>query len=300
MFNFLITYICILVAIAFYTLIERKLLAYIQLRKGPNKTGIIGVGQPFADAIKLFSKSQVIPYSRFNLIFIFTPFVALALRILLWSMAPSQYHLYNNFFGILSFLIVSRFNVFVVIAAGWSRNSKYASLGMFRGIAQTISYEIALSTLFVLRCVLKSSYSLNRTFFFRYSIIFIIPLLLPIWLICLLAETNRSPFDLVEGESELVSGFNIEYRGGGFALIFIAEYTRILAISIVISALLTYNIINLFFVFKLVILSLFVLWIRGVLPRVRYDNFIYLLWLSCLPIILAYFIFILLFLLIIN
>ena len=269
------------------TLLERKVLGYIQIRKGPNKLGFIGLLQPFSDAIKLFTKEQTYPYiSNFNLYY-FSPVVNLFLALFLWLRMPFLSINLNFNLSILFFLRVSRLRVYTIILAGWSSNSNYAILGGLRSAAQTISYEvrlilILLSFLFmVLRfnIIDLEKYQENVWFLFLFY-----PIVL-IWLVSRLAETNRTPFDFAEGESELVSGFNVEYRSGGFAIIFLAEYANILFISIFCRFLfIGGNLGSFFFFIKLALVSFFWLWVRGTLPRYRYDKLIYLSWKNYLPV----------------
>lgn len=284
----LITYVIALLSIAFYTLLERKALAYFQLRKGPNKVSIIGVPQPFADAIKLFTKEQVTPSYSNKIPFILAPSFALLLSLLLWSLYPFNTPPYFIKFSILAFLCISRLNVYSTLAAGWTSNSKYALLGAIRGVAQTISYEVRIALILLTPLIYLISFNFSDISFKQQSpiIISIFPIFC-CWFITTLAETNRTPFDLAEGESELVSGFNIEYRSGLFALIFIAEYARILIIRILTTAIFIYSIFTPFpeieFTFKALIIAFTFLWLRGTLPRIRYDQLISLTWKSFLP-----------------
>ena len=289
----LITFVLILLAIAFFTLLERKVLGYIQIRKGPNKVGIIGLPQPFADALKLFTKEQAHPYITNFTPFYAAPVLSLILALLLWALFPSSSPSLILPFRVLLFLCISRLNVYRTLRAGWSSNSKYALIGALRGVAQTISYEVSialilLSALFLVRSynIVYSSFSFSSPLFFM-----ILPIFL-IWLVTILAETNRTPFDHAEGESELVSGFNTEYRRGPFALIFIAEYTSILAIRIFSVALFTPCIgpgvlSNISFCIEIAIIAFRFIWIRGTLPRIRYDRLINLTWKTFLPAVLS-------------
>lgn len=283
----LILFICVLVGVAFLTLIERKILGYIHIRKGPNKVGYIGLLQPFSDAIKLFTKEQSYPYiSNLGLYYV-SPVINLFLSILLWACIPFFTVNLNFDFSILFFLRISRLRVYTVILAGWSRNSNYAILGSIRAVAQTISYEVRL--VLILLSFLFLIFRFNIIDLIKYQeYIWFLFLFLPLrimWIVSRLAETNRSPFDFAEGESELVSGFNVEYRRGGFAIIFMAEYARILFIRIICVLLfIGGNIYSVRFFIKVVLVSFFWVWVRGTLPRYRYDKLIYLAWKSYLPV----------------
>lgn len=287
----LILVICVLVGVAFLTLLERKVLGYIQIRKGPNKVGFIGIPQPFCDAIKLFSKEQTYPLLSNYIIYYYSPIVSLFLSLLLWVVVPYRIGLFSFNLGLLFFLCVTRIGVYTVIIAGWSSNSRYSLLGGIRAVAQTISYEVRLALILISFIILIGGFSLIS--FYKFQIyIWIIFLSLPlafIWFVSRLAETNRTPFDFAEGESELVSGFNVEYRRGGFALIFLSEYSRILFIRILFRVLfLGRDLISLVFYIKMVFISFAFIWVRGTLPRYRYDKLMYLAWKSFLPVSLNY------------
>nr|ALO77014.1 NADH deshydrogenase subunit 1 [Mordellidae sp. GENSP02] len=282
----LILVVCVLVGVAFLTLLERKVLGYIQIRKGPNKVGFIGILQPFSDAIKLFTKEQTLPFmSNFN-IYYFSPIINLLISLFLWLSMPFLSVLINFNYSVLFFLSVASLGVYTIMLAGWSSNSNYAMLGGLRSVAQTISYEVSLSLIFMSFIFLILS--MNLLDFVKYqSYVWFIFLSLPLcfmWVISSLAETNRTPFDFAEGESELVSGFNVEYSSGGFAFIFLAEYSSILFMSMICCLLfLGGDIISWLFFIKLVFMSFFWIWVRGTLPRFRYDKLMYLAWKSFLP-----------------
>lgn len=278
-----------LIAIAFYTLIERKFLGYFQTRKGPNKPSLIGIPVPFADAIKLFTKEQSTPTRSNKYLFHGAPILGLTLAILIWALYPHAYQSFFITFGALYFLCVRSINVYSTFMAGWCSNSKYALLGALRGVAQTISYEVRITLVLIRALIIISSIDLTTITINQHSsIILIVPLITILWFITNLAETNRTPFDFAEGESELVSGFNVEYSSGVFALIFIAEYTRILAISIITASViiggLTFIFINnLILIRETLLISILYIWVRATMPRMRYDHLIYLTWKRFLP-----------------
>lgn len=290
----LLLIICVLVRVAFLTLLERKVLGYIQIRKGPNKVGLIGIPQPFCDAIKLFTKEQVYPLMSNYISYYFSPIFSLFLSLLVWICIPIFIKLFSFNLGILFFLCCTRLGVYTVMVAGWSSNSNYALLGGLRAVAQTISYEVRIALILLSFIFLIGNY--NIIGFYNYqSYMWFLWILFPIalvWFSISLAETNRTPFDFAEGESELVSGFNVEYRRGGFALIFLAEYARILFISILFRVIfLGCDLLNIIFYVKLLFIAFIFIWARGTLPRFRYDKLIYLAWKSFLPFSLNYLIF---------
>ena len=290
----LITFVIILLGIAFFTLLERKVLGYIQIRKGPNKVGIMGLPQPFADALKLFTKEQVHPAMTNYIPFYFAPVIRLTLALLLWAIYPSPTPSIILPFGILLFLCISSLNVYTTLSAGWASNSKYALIGALRGVAQTISYEVRISLILLTALFVANTYNLLESSFLLQSPagVLVLPMFL-IWLATILAETNRTPFDHAEGESELVSGFNTEYRRGPFALIFMAEYTSILAMSIFSVAVFLSSLkIPVFRRLLLALETTFIafgfIWIRGTLPRIRYDRLIRLTWKTYLPAVIVF------------
>nr|WCQ78428.1 NADH dehydrogenase subunit 1 [Agrypninae sp. GTI-132] len=290
----LILVICVLVGVAFLTLLERKVLGYIQARKGPNKVGFMGIPQPFSDAIKLFSKEQTNPIMSNYWSYYFSPVFNLFLALVLWMCVPFYSGLMHFSLGMLFFLCVSSLGVYTIMIAGWSSNSNYSLLGGLRCVAQTISYEVSLALILLSFLVLISGVSIFSFICYQEYVWFFfvgIPLGL-VWFVSSLAETNRTPFDFAEGESELVSGFNVEYSSGGFALIFLAEYSNILFMSFIFSLLfLGGDLFSFVFYIKLVFISYLFIWARGTLPRYRYDKLMYLAWKSFLPVSLNYLMF---------
>nr|YP_009694396.1 NADH dehydrogenase subunit 1 [Pterostichus niger]ANJ70616.1 NADH dehydrogenase subunit 1 [Pterostichus niger]QEI26056.1 NADH dehydrogenase subunit 1 [Pterostichus niger] len=283
--------ICILVGVAFLTLLERKVLGYIQIRKGPNKVGFMGIPQPFCDAIKLFSKEQTYPLLSNYIMYYYSPVMSLFLSLLLWVIIPYYMVLFSFNLGMLFFLACTSLGVYTVMIAGWSSNSSYSLLGGLRAVAQTISYEVSLALILMSFMILIESFSLME--FIQYQkFIWMIFLSLPlsfVWFVSSLAETNRTPFDFAEGESELVSGFNVEYSSGGFALIFLSEYSSILFMSMLFCVMfLGSDLMSIMFFLKMVFMSFLFIWVRGTLPRYRYDKLMYLAWKSFLPLSLNY------------
>nr|APT41478.1 NADH dehydrogenase subunit 1 [Viannamyia furcata] len=284
----------VMIGVAFLTLLERKVLGYIQIRKGPNKLGYLGILQPFSDAIKLFTKEQTFPMVSNYFMYYMSPIFSLFLALFLWMCIPYWIKIYSFNLGIMFFFSCISLGVYTVMLAGWSSNSNYALLGGLRAVAQTISYEVSLILLILSFILLINSFNFFGFMKMQEYMWFII-LSLPLGLMLLtslLAETNRTPFDFAEGESELVSGFNVEYSSGGFALIFLAEYSMILFMSMLfIMMFLGSNIYSIMFYLELVILSYVFIWVRGTLPRYRYDKLMYLVWKSYLPSSLCFILF---------
>nr|UPL65688.1 NADH dehydrogenase subunit 1 [Homoeocerus unipunctatus] len=292
--SYLVTIICILVSVAFVTLLERSVLAYIQLRKGPNKVGYMGLLQPFSDGIKLFFKEQNYPYMSNYIIFYLSPVFMLILSFSLWLLFPQAINVYSFNFGFLFFMCCTGMGVYGVMLCGWSSNSKYALLGSLRAMAQTISYEVSMAMIMLCFIIFISSYNFVDFMIYQSGIWFLFfsfPLFF-CWLSSCLAETNRAPFDFAEGESELVSGFNVEYSSGGFAFIFLSEYMNIIFMSMLtVVMFLGCDLMSIFFYLKTVFIIFWFIWVRGTLPRFRYDKLMYLTWKTFLPMSLNYFIF---------
>ena len=287
----LIRLVLALLAIAFYTLIERKFLGYFHLRKGPNKVGLMGLPQPFADAIKLFVKEQAKPNPSNQTPFLFAPTMGLVLALLMWVIYPHSHQSFFIQFRVLYFLCVSRINVYTTFLAGWRSNSKYALLGALRGVAQTISYEVRISLILLRSLIILSTMDFTKIFSYSWILFIFIPLAV-VWFITNLAETNRTPFDFAEGESELVSGFNVEYRAGLFALIFIAEYANILIMSLFTSVIFIRTCAggiarDPILILQTITLAMLFVWVRATYPRIRYDHLINLTWKRFLPLSLA-------------
>nr|AQP28955.1 NADH dehydrogenase subunit 1 [Amitermes dentatus] len=284
----------VMVGVAFLTLLERSVLGYVHIRKGPNSVGFLGILQPFSDAIKLFTSEQYFPLVSNYLIYYFSPIFGFFLSLLVWLLIPYLSGFISFELGLLFFLACTSLGVYTVMIAGWSSNSGYSLLGGLRALAQTISYEVSLAFILLSFVVLICSY--NLLYFYSYQVyLWLIFISLPlsfVWFISCLAETNRTPFDFAEGESELVSGFNVEYGAGGFALIFLAEYASILFMSLLFCIIfLGSDLYSFFFYVKLTFISFLFIWVRGTLPRFRYDKLMYLAWSSFLPLSLNYLLF---------
>nr|WMQ77975.1 NADH dehydrogenase subunit 1 [Ericeia subcinerea] len=290
----LILIIGVLIGVAFLTLLERKVLGYIQIRKGPNKLGMMGILQPFSDAIKLFTKEQTYPNYSNYIMYYFSPVVSFILSLMIWMVIPYYFNLISFNLGIMFILSCMSLGVYTVMVAGWSSNSNYALLGGLRAVAQTISYEVSLAMILLSSVVMIMDYNLLSFMLYQNMVWFII-LMFPLslcWISSMLAETNRTPFDFAEGESELVSGFNVEYSSGGFALIFLAEYSSILFMSLLFVMVYMGGFdLTVFFFLKLTFISFLFIWVRGTLPRYRYDKLMYLAWKSYLPVSMNFLLF---------
>nr|ARQ81299.1 NADH dehydrogenase subunit 1 [Macaca nigra] len=295
--NLLLLIMPTLAAMAFLTLVERKLLGYMQLRKGPNVVGPYGLLQPFADAVKLFTKEPLKPSTSSTTLYIIAPALAFFITLLLWTPLPMPNALINLNLGLLFTLAMLSLVVYSILWSGWASNSNYALIGALRAVAQTISYEVTLTIILLSVLLMSGSFNLNTLITTQEHLWLLLPSwpLAMMWFTSTLAETNRTPFDLMEGESELVSGFNIEYAAGPFALFFMAEYTNI----IMMNALTTTIFLGTFypihwpelfttcFTIKTLFLTSLFLWIRATYPRFRYDQLMHLLWKSFLPLTLA-------------
>jgi NADH-quinone oxidoreductase subunit H len=300
--------VSLLISVAYLTIAERKIMGAVQRRRGPNVVGFIGLLQPLADGLKLFVKETTLPANANISIFLLAPALSFSLSLVSWSVIPFSEGivLCDINLGIIYLLAVSSLNVYGILFAGWSSNSKYAYLGALRSAAQMISYEISigLTVLNVVICV--GSFNLSSIVLAQKKIWFIIPLL-PIFIIfyiSMLAETNRHPFDLPEAEAELVSGYNVEYSAMTFALFFLGEYGNMLLMSAFSSILFLggwlppldnflFNLIPgpVWFSFKIVIGAVFFIMTRATLPRYRYDQLMALGWKSFLPLTLGYLLF---------
>nr|QXU60359.1 NADH dehydrogenase subunit 1 [Talegalla fuscirostris] len=287
----------ILIAVAFLTLVERKVLSYMQARKGPNIVGPFGLLQPIADGVKLFIKEPIRPSTSSPFLFIMTPILALLLALTIWIPLPLPFSLADLNLGLLFLLAMSSLAVYSVLWSGWASNSKYALIGALRAVAQTISYEVTLAIILLSVVVLSGNYTLSTLATTQEPLYLIFsswPLAM-MWYISTLAETNRAPFDLTEGESELVSGFNVEYAAGPFTLLFLAEHANIMLMNTLTAILflnpsslnLPQELFPIMLAAKVLLLSSGFLWVRASYPRFRYDQLMHLLWKNFLPLTLA-------------
>ena len=302
----ILTIICSLLSIAFFTIAERKLLASIQRRKGPNVTGFWGILQAFADGLKLLLKEIIIPMKANWVLFLASPCLSLFIGLLIWVFIPfSDLNFLTNFdYSLLILYSFSSLGVYSIIGAGWSSNSKYAFLGGLRSAAQMISYEVSIALLLLPVAACANSFNLieivNQQ---QYSTWFIIPLfpVFIIFFISVLAETNRAPFDLAEAEAEIVAGYNVEYSSMTFAMFFLAEYSNMLWLSAITALLFLggwlapFSVLpssSIWFIVKTLIICFLIIKVRANYPRYRYDQLMNLGWKIFLPFAIGYFLFI--------
>ena len=297
--------VSLLISVAFFTVAERKIMGAIQRRRGPNVIGYIGLLQALADGLKLFVKETTLPSNSNIFIFIFSPILAFILSLVGWAAIPFNHTavLADLNLGILYLLGISSLNIYGIVLAGWSSNSKYAYLGGLRSAAQMISYEISIGFTILSVCLCTGSLNLSKIVLAQKEVWLIIPLfpLFIIFYISMLAETNRHPFDLPEAEAELVSGYNVEYSAMTFALFFLGEYANMLMMSALSSILFLGGWLPIFDIFplnlipgsiwfslKVIIGVVFFIVTRATLPRYRYDQLMNLGWKCFLPLSIGY------------
>lgn len=295
--KFLSITVPLLVAVAYFTIAERKIMAAIQRRRGPNVVGLVGILQPFADGLKLFAKETIIPRNANTGLFLIAPCLAFVLSLLGWAVIPffKGVVICDINLGVLYLFAISSMNTYSVLLAGWASNSKYAFLGAIRSAAQMISYEVSIGLTILSVALCAGSFNLSDIALAQKAIWFCFPLLpcFIIFSVSMLAETNRQPFDLPEAESELVSGYNVEYSAMAFALFFLAEYANMLLMSFFVSILFLGGWIAPFWLCAKVLLGVvYFIVARAAMPRFRYDQLMFLGWKCFLPLSLSYFVFV--------
>nr|YP_010839100.1 NADH dehydrogenase subunit 1 [Pachycondyla annamita]WGF22865.1 NADH dehydrogenase subunit 1 [Pachycondyla annamita] len=288
--SLIVLILIVFIGIAFLTLLERKILSYIQNRKGPNKVGFLGIFQPFSEALKLFSKELIMIIKSNFILYYLSPIMSMVLLLFIWM----NYNFYLNLFyinySILMIILILSMNSYMIMLMGWASNSLYSMIGAIRSVAQVLSYEVSFIMILLIQMILSESYSLMDLIKWQKYLWFfwmLFPLMI-IFFISILSELNRSPMDFIEGESELVSGFNVEFFSGSFALIFLSEYGMIIFMSYLLMYLYlgSSSIYMQFLLMNLIIMS--IIFMRGILPRMRYDELMYLCWKIILPMILNY------------
>nr|ARJ63894.1 NADH dehydrogenase subunit 1 [Bemisia sp. WTT-2017] len=284
--NLLFLMIMVMLSVAFFTLLERKMIGYSQLRKGPNKTMIMGITQPIADAMKLISKEMNMNYnSNFNMYFM-APMLNIICSLVTWIIFPFNYCFNFMKMSILMMLSCMAFNLITIMMMSWASNSNYSFIGMIRTISQLISYEINLIMILITMIMMTEQMNfIDMGKIQKYCSISMIlfPLILA-WMITILAETNRTPFDFSEGESELISGFNIEYSSTSFMMLFLSEYSSMLVMSFLTVCMFTnMKFINLEFYMLYMFVCFIFMWTRTTLPRFRYDKLMKFNWTQVLP-----------------
>nr|DBA43649.1 TPA_asm: ND1 [Bombus lepidus] len=291
--NFLLFMLMILISVAFLTLFERKMLGYMQLRKGPNKLVFKGLFQPFSDALKLLSKEFF--YLSFNYMYFYSPMIMFFLSFMLWLIYPWMNLFYFIDYSIIYLMLILSLMVYPIMMIGWVSLCNYSILGSLRSISQMISFEILLFLIFFLLMIMIENYSFNMFIKFQYKMyffFFMYPLYM-IFIISALIDLNRVPFDLIEGESELVSGFNVEYFSSMFILIFLSEYMNLMFMSMLLTMMFFgFNWWSISFILMYLFHMIFLIMIRGVLPRIRYDKLMMMCWTELLMLILMYLLFI--------
>ncbi len=294
----------LLIAVAYLTLAERKVMAAMQRRRGPNAVGIFGLLQPLADGLKLLLKETILPVNANLFLFLLAPILTFSFSILTWAIIPfgPDCIFTNSDLSVLYLLAISSLGVYGILISGWSSNSKYAFLGGIRSAAQMISYEISIGLILLSVVICAGSLNLTDIVIAQSNIWYVIPLFpsFLMFFISMLAETNRAPFDLPEAEAELVAGYNVEYSAMGFALFFLGEYANILLMSIVTTLLFLGGWLSpisfisipswIWFMFKINFIVFSVVWVRAAFPRYRYDQLMSLGWKIFLPISFGWFI----------
>nr|ATN28869.1 NADH dehydrogenase subunit 1 [Lissoclinum sp. TIC-2013-079] len=277
---FLIIILFLLLLVAFLVLIERNILGLGQKRKGPNLVGFYGLMQTIMDGMKLLMKNMIFPHNSLSLYFFYGPILGFLLSLIMWFFLPLPFTLINLYYGLILILFIGSLNSYSIMWSGWGSYSSYSKIGSLRSVAQMISYEVVLSFFFIIFLMNKGIYSFSSVLWYNQMFYIFFFFIFFVWIVISLAENNRTPFDLVEGESELVGGYNVEYSGSLFTLLFLSEYLVIWVFSFITMVF--------FFYFSLIIIMLMMLlfiFLRVTLPRYKYYDLIKICWLIILPFI---------------
>nr|YP_009536314.1 NADH dehydrogenase subunit 1 [Rhipicentor nuttalli]AYN50579.1 NADH dehydrogenase subunit 1 [Rhipicentor nuttalli] len=278
---FMLLILMVLLSVAFFTLMERKILGYCHIRKGPNKTGMMGFFQPFSDALKLFSKEMNVMFYMNKMLQFLSPLMMMMMMMMMMMVFNFYNNAMNLNLSLIFFICISGMSSYTILLSGWTSNSKYSLIGAYRGFAQVISYEVSMAMILISLAILPEGFNFMKFMNLqeKYSLMFSFIPIFFIWILTILAELNRVPFDLSEGESELVSGFNIEYGSWLFAIIFMSEYGSIMIISYITN----YLFLGMKMEFLILMLMMLFILIRGTYPRMRYDQLMMMAWKIILP-----------------
>ncbi len=295
----------VLIAVAYLTLAERKVMAAMQIRRGPNVVGPFGLLQPFADALKMLMKETIIPTGANRILFLVAPLLTMTLAMVAWAVIPVNegWAIADINVGILYLFAISSLGVYGIVIAGWASNSKYAFLGALRSAAQMVSYEVSMGFVMVTVLLCAGSLNLSDIVLAQQRVWFFIPLfpMFVVFFISILAETNRAPFDLPEGESEIVGGFHVEYGAMTFGLFFLGEYANMILMSAMTAILFLGGWLSpipfapftwvpgpIWFIIKICLVLFMFIWVRATFPRFRYDQLMRLGWKVFLPLSLVW------------
>nr|AAS77799.1 NADH dehydrogenase subunit 1 [Aleyrodes proletella] len=284
--NMIILIITVMLSIAFFTLMERKLISYMQNRKGPNKVALMGMLQPISDAIKLMGKELNLNLKSNFTMYMMSPLMNILCSMTMWLSFPFMFNFSFMKMSLLFMISCSSFNTITIMAMSWSSNSNYAFIGMMRTVAQLISYEINFMMIIIIMINLNEEINMNMMMKMQKYLptLMLVPIMFMMWMLTILAETNWTPFDFSEGESELISGFNIEFSSNMFMMLFLAEYASILIMSFLTNSMfMNMSQHKISFLTMYLMMTMIFIWTRSTYPRFRYDKLMKLNWTQMLP-----------------